>query len=500
MRRALPVCLLVAAACGGGGSSTCKAPFALETDSGACAGVSEGKLCDRRFCVPADATCGTTFYVEAGASGDGTEDRPFGTLAQATAAEAGDCIAIAAGSYQGAAIGPGVSLFGAGAAWVTLEGGKAAATLVVEGGAGARVRGVHVGGPAPGISAEGASGLVIEQVAVEAAAEVGIALFDSTAELRSVLVRGTTGEPGYGVYAQGGEITVRSSLSETNGGAGIVAIGGRLVARETVVRDNSGYGVAVQGTSETSTLEELLVIGNGRVGVFASGAPVRLDSCEVASTRVVDGGARLIEAQAGADVEIAGDSRLHDSEKIGVFVDASRLLMEGGECSSNEERGFWLQGIGLDQVIDGRSVMLDGVMVQDNGFVGVGGTEAAGLVIQAGVVGRTRLIPILDGASIVRAGDGLQALNGTDLLAQGVLLEGNERAAALFDASTGGATECIVDPRGGEKGLVIQAGVPADGFSGNTDSSGTPVTPEIPAKPLENAATLLTTGGLLESL
>ena len=124
MRRVLLVCLLSAAACGGGSPSTCVPNFAVETDSGACAGVSAATLCDERFCVPADAQCGATWHVAAGASGgDGSEDRPFATLTEAAApAEAGDCIAVAEGSYAGAVLGGGVSLYGAGAALVTIDG------------------------------------------------------------------------------------------------------------------------------------------------------------------------------------------------------------------------------------------------------------------------------------------------------------------------------------------------------------------------------------------
>lgn len=42
--------------------------------------------------------------------------------------------------------------------------------------------------------------------------------------------------------------------------------------------------------------------------------------------------------------------------------------------------------------------------------------------------------------------------------------------------------------------------MPADGFTGNTNPSGDPIAPEVPAEPLANAATLLPAGGLLEAL
>lgn len=440
----------------------------MDRGAGACAGVRTAAPCGDRFCVPDDAACAAILYVEAGASGgSGSEDDPFGDLPDAAAAAStGDCIAIAEGSYTGAELPGGLSVFGAGAALVSVEGGPVGGTLVVGAGEGARVRGLRVGGPGVGVRLQDATGASVEETLVEGATGAGVALVAASASLANVTVRATGGN-GVEVGADG-SLALRDSLVGQNDGAGVASFGGGVAVAGCVVRDNASYGVALQGGE--SSIATSLIEDNGGVGLLVSAASAAIDSVEVAATRQVESGlARLVEAQAGADVEVSGESWFRDSEGQGVLIDASRFAMFGGR-STGSERGFWVQ---RTNDAEGTDVTLDGVEVSGNRFVGVGGTEAVGLVIQNGIVAGTASWTVPHEIGTVTAGDGVQALAGSVVYVEGVSFSANERAAAVFDASTGGVTGGTVDDDGGEYGLVIQNGATSEGFDADvTELSG----------------------------
>lgn len=488
MRRSF-ILLAAISACGEEAAPGPCEEFGEQTDSG-CAGVNLSSMCGERFCIPDDAVCKATLFADDDAKGNGSESEPFGDLAQAaSAATAGDCVAIAEGTYAGAAFAGGVSIFGAGAGRVSIDGGSVPA-LALGAGAGARVRGVRLTGRDLGLRVEGASGLVVEEVAVESPARGGLVLLDTDGELSSILIRGVTGEPGHGLYAEGdSDVTIADTLVDANAGVGVVAAGATLDLSTSVVRANEGYGVAIQGGAGMSSMRATSVTENTVAGVLASATRLRIESSEVSATRAVDGLALLVSVQETADVEMAA-TNLHDSERYGVLVDNARLLMDGGECSGNEERAFWIQNVAPDRVTDGRSVLLDGVEVMDNGFAGVYGTkESAGLVIQNGIIGGTRILPVPSGGGTVRAGDGIHVTASAELRASEMTFDLNERAAAVFDGALGGVSDSVIRIGGGEEvGLVIQNGVPLDGFFGNTDGDGNTVDPSEPTTPIGTTA------------
>ena len=135
-------------------AATCEEGFGVAVGEGGCAGVSAATLCADDFCVPDDAKCARVVYVDEGAS---LPD----ALAQA---ESGECIALAAGSYTGGRAAGGVSIFGAGAAVVSIAGGGEDATLTISGGDGGRIRGVTVSGSTVGLRIEDTRDIAIEQV------------------------------------------------------------------------------------------------------------------------------------------------------------------------------------------------------------------------------------------------------------------------------------------------------------------------------------------------
>ena len=128
--RHMRIAVLLGLGCSDPAAPACQPGFGIETAFG-CAGVSQATLCSGRFCVPDDATCGRTVYIEAGGSGDGSEKSPFGDLPEAAAgATPGTCLVVGEGSHTGASIPGGVSILGAGASRTEIAG------LAVEGGEG----------------------------------------------------------------------------------------------------------------------------------------------------------------------------------------------------------------------------------------------------------------------------------------------------------------------------------------------------------------------------
>ena len=150
-----------------GGSPVCDADHQLV--DGTCVGVTRPEICPDTYCIAA-ASCVATHYVKEGASGDGSKGSPFGDLPVAAAkAKAGDCIALAEGSYSAAAVVGGVSVLGTGADHVTLK-----ALSVAGGNGGGRIRGLAIDADGVGLIIQGASGLEVEQVRISAATGQGL--------------------------------------------------------------------------------------------------------------------------------------------------------------------------------------------------------------------------------------------------------------------------------------------------------------------------------------
>jgi hypothetical protein len=371
--RSFVVWVALAAAGCGGADQACPPDHAIVMDDGRCVGVDRPTLCSGRFCVPDDAACARVLYVQAGASGGGQQASPFGTLVEAVeAASSGDCIALGDGEYDAAPLGAGVSLYGAGAAAVVVR-TDPDHRLAVAVGSGARVRGIRVTGAGWGLVASGVGDLRVEEALFDAATEVAVAAFDGAqVTLESATVQSTAGDPGYGLYAgAGARLELHLVLVRDNTSAGVVAIGGSFAVRDSAVLHNGSYGLTAQDSDVTSSVVDTLVSDNAGVGIFASGARISVERVDVGLTRGLQGKARLVEAQAGADVDLL-DSVLHESEQAGVLVDGSRLRMTGGEIRDNAERGLWAQRIPPSLLVDGESVRVDGTSVCGNALVGLG--------------------------------------------------------------------------------------------------------------------------------
>lgn len=239
-------------------------PEGLPDPVSACA---DGELLDGDACVPADCGLGpwgdvapdpegTTWYVLAGSSGDGTADAPFGAISSAMEAAAevpGGRIVIGAGRYPErlsfSRAHDGLELHGRCTELVTLDGeGLAAATLSVFASQ-VVVRSITITGGRPGVIAgqvPGAPGLVLRG---------------------NDLVIATNG--GYGVLATGSGVLLDLAESviedvrptnELSPGRGLgVEQGARLIGVGLTVRDVAGVGVQVAQVDSDAEIDGLTV-------------------------------------------------------------------------------------------------------------------------------------------------------------------------------------------------------------------------------------------------
>jgi len=166
--------------------------------------------------LPDDAVL---LHVQAGAAadGDGSEERPFATIAEAMAtAGAGTIIALAKGSYDEAVrLAEGVTLWGACVAETTVtcsEPASDAGTITVDGPLTA-VRNLRVGGERPGLWVDGdatEASVTLDGVLFQGCREYGLSLrggasaTGNTVVVRDTASRGSDGALGRGLHATAG--------------------------------------------------------------------------------------------------------------------------------------------------------------------------------------------------------------------------------------------------------------------------------------------------------
>jgi hypothetical protein len=257
-----------------GTREVCASPTAMQLPGeAACAEV--GADCPQGE-WPADLPATGVWYVAPGATGDGTSaDSPLGALAGAVeAAEAGDTIALAKGSYDGSVtISDDLTLRGACAAETTLTAvtiPETGSVLSLLGGT-LVLRDLQITGAAgQGLSATGGT-LEASGVAFLDNTGQNVALQDVTATISDALVaqgsaRPSDGTLGYGISSIRGSLSLRDAALLQNTGLGLRLKDGdatidNLLVAETQPRpaDNQmGGGMELQGTA-AATVAGLVV-------------------------------------------------------------------------------------------------------------------------------------------------------------------------------------------------------------------------------------------------
>jgi hypothetical protein len=217
-------------------------------------------------------TANTTFVDKSytGGSSDGSQTKPFTTIADALKA-GGAHIAVAAGTYdEDVLINTSyLRLEGVCAKQVVIKGQSSLSDALSLGAAGITVSGVTVTGPGVCVAVAGTK-VTLEHAIVSKCGGQGVA------------VVGT------------GELTVRDALLAGNGEAGVGVDGAatltlkRVVARgnvPTTAHSERGYGV-VAANGAAVTIEDSLLTENTAAGAYAAGATLTIKRSAIRSTKV----------------------------------------------------------------------------------------------------------------------------------------------------------------------------------------------------------------------
>jgi Right handed beta helix region len=452
-----------------------------------CIGVTTTALCDELFCT-AGATCSAIYYVnDNAAGGDGSAGSPFSTLAAAAAkAVAGECIAVAPGAYSGATLAGGVSLLGRGLDSVTITGSGTTPALTVGAGKGGVIRHVTLTGGGKGLLLKETSNVRLEQLKVSAVKDVGIDVRKGTGlTIERVLVeQATKGSKGDGVgllLVSGATAKIKDVVITNTSGVGIMVHEAAVQLSSALIQSSGSHGVSIQCDTDptcksalASTISASRITRATMVGLWVDGAKLTVKTTEVDNTRGSSGFGRGVDIQGGALLELR-DSQIHHSDYQGLMADGSEVLLENNRIEDNEDRGVWLQDFNKTSMC---KATLNKNQIKGNSMTGVGAFGCADLAITGGEISDTReqllTIPIPEKAS-----DGVQLLDSTVALVDGVKLSGNKRTGLLLDASTATIKNSVFS--GGTYDVVTQNHQAANVIlSGNTTATGAAVQATVP--------------------
>ena len=433
----LALSILSAAAltgCSSGDESTTTDAICPEGNSigGVCAGVPAEALCDGDTC-PVDSCSATTMVAN------------DGELAAALAAsQPGSCVTLVSGNYEDVVVPSGVRLLGKGADFVTVSRVELAA------GSGSMVRGLTVG--AGGLHVMGTTDVEIDAVRVSGTTSDGI---EAAAGSRVTVSRSEiTGAGRYSIGAMDAAgLTVQATVIELANGPGIwvqcangcdCASEVDVTIADTVIRNTKVVGLSLVGVH--ATVSNVVIRDNSVNGSFQPGGGASISGCSV--------------------VEASGLS-IVDNTNFGLLVDDSSATFQPASSGVSLEvtgnlRGVWLQHIGVSST---QQVLLDGATVSDNEGVGLGISDGAlGVTLRACSIANTSMIALpvkVNGVSTgaQEVGDGLNWLDASQVVIDGLTVSNSARASLLIDGEVGeGSTVSTVSLSGGDeaKGIVQQ--------------------------------------------
>ena len=393
---------------------------------------------DEPECVPEACGIGpwgneadADLFVAAGADGDGSQERPFGSIqdaADAAGDDGGGVVAIGAGTYvENLALDAAhdrVVLAGRCAELVTVDGSAAEEPGIEAVGGRLEVRGVTVTG--------GLYGVVVARVAGPGG-PVSLVLRSSTLELNRDLGLFVVGV-GASVEAVGA--TIRETASNADGyfGRGVeVRVGASLDATGLLLEDNHDVG---------------LFAANPGTTVALSGAVVRGTQTEADGT-----GGRGVSVQDSASLD-ATDLVLEDNHELGLYASnpATTLVLSGAVVRDTQPQADGTDGRGVN-LQDGASLDATDLVLEGNLDVGLYAAGPGTTVTLWGTVVRDTQTEA-NGTG----GRGVEVQDGASLDAADLLLEGNHDIGML--AANPGTTVAL-------SGVVVRDTRPqADGTSG----------------------------------
>lgn len=396
-------------------------------------------------------------FVRPGAlDGTGTREAPFGTLAEALAAAAGDTIvALAKGRLDEAAtVSSAVTLWGA-CADETIVASSAPSdtepTLRFTGGA-AAARNLTVSGARMGIEITGADAEVdLESIVVRDVEGTGVAVTESaTLRARELAIRDGEAvlESDAGLHVSGeATVDLERAILERNGSVGIVVDGATLVAGDLAVVESLplkdpmytyfGEGLRAWGGARVE-LRRATFVRNSRFAVRVVGEGTSLDAEDVLVEQTESGptdaslfGTYGLEARAGASVRLSRVS-FHE-EPSPIFLHQAEAELEdviiadtltGGCLSANEVANGSLRRVAI---VRGPRAAL----TTSDGELDVSDLTVRDMYAPADVFADGIGVTVLGGRLLLErvrmegiAGTGLAALgDGTDVTARDITIE-----------------------------------------------------------------------------
>ncbi|MCO4771799.1 MAG: right-handed parallel beta-helix repeat-containing protein [Deltaproteobacteria bacterium] len=406
----------LAVGCPTTGEPSCPEGQALDPESGAChpeeCGVGEWGAIPRG---------GATIHVKAGASGgDGTEERPFGSVRAGVDAADGGLVAVAAGTYteslrwsEGAH-----QVVGRCASLVTIDGTEDGdrPVLLVEDGThaleGLTLRGSASGGvELRGAGATDAPSLTLTGVTVRETGTLGLGVYGSFAEVT------------------GSQVSVVDMLPDGEGvqGGGVLVERGRLELTDLRIDGAGDNGIFVFGGEVELT------------DVLVTNVTTRADGLRGRGVTVREGARASFENLAISRVAEAGLTASSDSI---VDVTGARVREVFGTDSG-------AAGFGFASITGGRLTVVD---------ADVEGTAAAALAVR----GEGSYLEVRE--SVVRRNvGGLNADDGGELVASDVVLEENDQWSVTLFSAEAQLTDVTV--RRTRPGTAAATGVSAAGGS-----------------------------------
>lgn len=400
-------------------------------------------------CVPIGAACPTgdyatpppgvtPLYLRAGASGDGTMARPFGSLTEAIAgAPAGAVVLVAAGDYRGPITAArAITLIGACPARTRLV---ADTTEFIRATSGElTLRNLHVAMMRGNMLVESAASLVLDAVVVTGQTAAMVAGIGPVA-VRDSYFRSDAPDTGTGIAVLAeGPVTVQHSVLRGFPEAGIVVYGARgvLTVEDSVVGGRFEGEVFRGGRSiqitegATATIDRSSLDLPGDAGLYAEGATAVLRDVVVEELRSRGALAAAFIARGGSSVT---------AERIWVLTpngSAFRVLQPSTELVVRDAVVVDAWGAELGSAFGAE---VSGAAAIELERVTVDGAEVAGVAI-TGSSARLRDVSVRRTFGSAVDGDGgfgLALLSGSSLEAERLDLDSNRHAAlVVVDAST----------------------------------------------------------------
>ncbi len=421
------------------------------------------QLPGRRTCERVGATCPigdlpeglpsdrAILYVLAGGTGDGSRERPFGTLADAIAAAPdGAIVAIGKGRYvERVVLERSIEIRGACPAetvlvWDALLEGP----IAVLGEADVDVRDLGIEAPrGPGLHLrDGASARVHDLVI--GPSRSGVVAYYSHLEVEHVLLRDVAGGEMIGggslVSCILGECSVRDLVAVGTVAGGIHGATASLsVEQVAVLPDGEGFGIGLAAGGGETTAREVVIVGM-KQGVHHTGGSLELDRVMIAGCR--DPGIESSTASTGrAEISVA---RTVIDGTVGVAMGVGRA-----DAVLTDVIARRVAVTVLDELSSGLVVSQDGSVQLER--VAIGATDSLGIASYdlARVRGHDVTIADIRAGGGTGAGVGL-ATNGSVELAR-LHVRGAEGAGAMVLGGEVHLEDVTIDSPAAESALGI---------------------------------------------